>query len=274
MIKQDNLNTRYQKFKKLKSILKNLGSVVVAYSGGVDSSFLLKVAKDVLGKENVLAVTAYSEIYPKNDYKYAKALADKLGVNHFIIHTEELKNSNFRRNSPARCFYCKFGLFKKLNSLCREKGYNRVVDGTNYEDRFDYRPGAKARKIWNVLSPLEKAGLKKNEIRLLAKGLDLSNWNKPAQACLASRFSYGTEITPEKLKMVESAEDFLRKKGFQQIRVRLHQDITRIEVGKDEISKFFYGGILMFKIIRKFKNLGFKYITLDLEGYRKGSLNP
>ncbi|MCM8783549.1 MAG: ATP-dependent sacrificial sulfur transferase LarE [Candidatus Omnitrophica bacterium] len=262
-----------EKLEKLKKILEKLGSVIIAYSGGVDSSLLLKVARDTLGKDSVLAVTAFSSTYPKVEYRQAKTLANQLGVEHLIVYTEELRNKNFRKNLKNRCFYCKHEFFKKLASLCQKRGFNKVIDGTNYEDRFDYRPGLKARNKWGVFSPLEKAGLRKEEIRRLAKDLRLPNWNKPAQPCLASRFSYGTEINLKKLSMIERAEEFLRGKGFSQVRVRLHQDIVRIEVEKEKISRIF-SRTLREEIVRKFKRVGFKYIALDLEGYRMGSISP
>ncbi len=252
--------------------MKELGSVVVAYSGGVDSFFLLKVANDVLGKKNVLAVTARSETYPETEYKEAKRLARKLGVRHLVIHTEELKNRNFQMNPLNRCFYCKDELFTKLNAIAKERRFNFVIDGSNYDDRLDYRPGSEAAERMGIRSPLKEARLTKNDIRALARKSGLPNWNKPAQACLASRFPYAMKILPERLRMVEEAEYFLRKSGFNQIRVRFHKEIARIEVGKDEISKFFSGNIRQ-RVIKSLRNLGFRYITLDLEGYRTGSMN-
>jgi len=260
------------KLEKLKRILKELDSVVIAFSGGLDSTFLLKIARDVLGKDKVLAVTAYSRTYPKMEYNLAKDLAKRLDVKHITVYTKELENSSFRKNTPWRCFYCKDELFRKLNLLAQAKGYQRVLDGTNYEDEFDYRPGRKASKKWNILSPLKEVRLRKNEIRLLARNFGLPNWDKPPQACLSSRIPYYTEITPAKLERIEKAEDFLYKKGFKQVRVRFYEHLARIEVGKEEIRRFLNSRLCR-EVIRKFKKLGFKYITLDLEGYRTGSMN-
>lgn len=263
---------RNQKLDSLKEILKKMGSVVVAYSGGVDSSLLVKVAVDTLGKKNVLAVTARSQTYPETEYKEAKDLARKLGANHLTIWTDELKNKNFQNNPLNRCFYCKDELFTKLNSLAKEKGFNFVLDGANYDDRLDYRPGSQAAQKLGVRSPLKEAKLTKQDICNSAKKLGLPNWNKPAQACLASRIPYHSKISPLKLQKIEEGEKFLRKLGFHQARLRYHQEIARIEVGKDEISKFFSQEI-RHKVIKLLRNLGFKYITLDLEGYRTGSMN-
>lgn len=261
-----------QKLKRLIDILKEMESVVIAFSGGVDSSLLLKVALDILGKKNVLAVTARSGTYPKEEYKEAKSLIKKLGANHLIIYTHQLKNENFRKNPLNRCFYCKDELFRKLRLIAKKRGFKFVLDGSNYGDQLDYRPGSFAAKKWKIRSPLGEARLSKKEIRELAKFLGLPNWNKPSQACLSSRIPYYLKITPDKLRLIEEGEKFLRKMGFKQVRLRHHQNIARIEVDKEEMTKFFSDN-LRDKITKKLKKLGFKYISLDLEGYRTGSMN-
>lgn len=243
----------------------------MAFSGGVDSTFLLKVAHDELG-EGVLAVTASSETYPQREKREALRLAQELSVRHRIIHTRELENPDFANNPPQRCYFCKKELFSKLKNIAESEGIVYVLDGSNYEDLSDFRPGAKAADELGIRSPLKEVRLLKKEIRQLSRKLGLSTWQKPSFACLSSRFPYYTEIDLKNLKKVERAEEYLRKIGFSQFRVRHHGQIARIEVAANEFPNIIKKDAIE-KIIRKFKKIGYIYITLDLEGYRTGSMN-
>lgn len=246
--------------------------VVIAYSGGVDSTFLLYTAESVLGKKNVLAVTASSESYPQFEKRHAKELAKKISVNHVIIKTEELANKNFKKNPVNRCYYCKKELFGKLKKIAKKKGFYFVLDGSNHDDLKDMRYGRLAAQEEDIKSPLLEAGLVKDEIRRLSKEMGIETWKKPSFACLASRFVYHQKITREKLESIEKAEAFIKGLGFNQLRVRCHEDIARIEVDKAEISKFMRKDIRE-KIVKRLRNLGFIYVSLDLAGYRTGSMN-
>lgn len=261
-----------EKLEKLEDIIRNLGSVLIAFSGGVDSTFLLKVCLDVLGKDKVLAVTARSSTYPARELEEAKALALKLGARHEIIESEELAVPGFSENPLERCYYCKKELFGKLVRMARERGFNFVADGSNADDTGDFRPGMKAKDELGVVSPLKEAGLTKAEIRNFSREMGLPTWDKPSFACLASRFPYGEKITAEKLDRVGKAEELLDALGFTQYRVRSHGDLARIEVLPDEIDRFFDSS-LREKVTKEFKKLGFVYVSLDLTGYRTGSMN-
>lgn len=260
------------KKEKLEQILKDLGSALVAFSGGVDSTFLLKMALDVLGREKVLAVTATSLTYPASELEEACRIVDQLDVIHVTIESEETDIPEFVSNPPNRCYYCKRELFGKLGQIAKERGLAAVLDGSNLDDRSDYRPGRRAAQELNVRSPLVEAGLTKAEIRELSRALNLPTWDKPSLACLSSRFPYGTEISQDKLKQVGAAEQFMRSKGFRQIRVRHHDHTARIEVGQAEIKRFFDEKLIA-EVVAELKRIGYKYVTLDLEGYRTGSMN-
>jgi uncharacterized protein len=259
------------KYRRLKNILKKMGKVLAAYSGGADSTFLLKVGRDVLGND-VLAVIASSKTYPEQEIKEAARLARKLNVRYRIIHTSELENPNFIANSPQRCYFCKKELFSKMKKIAKAEGIPYILDGSNYDDRIDFRPGAKAARELGVRSPLKEARLEKQEIRQLSRRLSLPTWSKPSLACLASRFPYYSEIDNKSLKQVAKAENYLRRIGFSQIRVRHHGLTARIEIGLDEFPRIIEKK-LRERIIRNLKKFGYIYITLDLAGYRTGSMN-
>jgi uncharacterized protein len=259
------------KLKSLENILRKMGSLLVAYSGGADSTFLLKVAADVLG-ERVIAVTASSETYPSGEMDEAKENARKLGVRHIIIKTGELEDDHFAANPPERCYYCKRELFSRLAELARQNGLDYVADGSNYDDLNDYRPGMKAAAEFSVRSPLKEAKLTKEEIRTLSKEMNLPTWDKPPQPCLSTRFPYGTKITREGLSRVERAERFLAGLGIKQLRVRVHGNIARIEVPRSDLPLLLNEDISK-QVVEKFKALGYTYVTLDIEGYRMGSMN-
>lgn len=260
-----------EKYENLISILRNLESVAIGFSGGVDSTFLLKVAKDTLG-DDVLAVTARSSTYPEREFREAKEYANKLNAKHEVIVSEELDIEGFSKNPIDRCYHCKNELFSKIQALAESKGYKYVLDGSNLDDVGDYRPGMKAARELGIRSPLKEAQMTKEDIRTLSEQLNLPTWNKPAFACLSSRFPYGNEITKEKLSMVEKAEEYLRSLGIIQTRVRHHENIARIEVDPKERKKFFDEN-LMDEVGKTLKNYGFTYVTLDISGYRSGSMN-
>ena len=260
-----------EKYQKLRNIIKDMGEVVVAYSGGVDSTFLLKVAKDVLG-DNVLGVLAASPTYPSREYDKALETAENIGVTVEIINTNETDDKKFKENPVDRCYYCKTELFTKISEIAKGSRFKNFVDGSNADDLNDYRPGMKALKEQGIRSPLQEAGLTKNEIRELSKRLNLPTWNKPALACLSSRFPYGMSINPEKLKMVDEVENYLHDENFINIRARHYGDTVRIEVSPDEINRFFDDKTRR-RIVKRIKEIGYTYITLDLEGYRQGSMN-
>ncbi len=260
-----------EKLSKLKVIVSKLESVVVAFSGGVDSTLVAKVCYDTL-KDNSMAVTARSETYPDFEFKESQELAREIGIKHMVVDTSELAIEGFANNPPERCYFCKTELFGKLKEIAKEHGFLNVADGANSDDTQEFRPGLKASKELNVRSPLKEAGLAKEDIRKVSKLLDLPNWNKPAYACLSSRFPYGQSITEEKISMVSRAEKYLRDLGLIQFRVRHHETIARIEVLPEDIHTL-TNSPAKEDLTARFKEIGFTYVTLDLTGYRSGSMN-
>lgn len=263
--------TLERKMAMLRDIIRGLESVCIAFSGGVDSTFLTKVSKDLLG-DNVLAVTAQSPTFPKRELEEAIAIARDLKVKHEVIESGELDIPDFLENKPDRCYYCKGDLFKRLLDIAHKYGIRYVLDGSNYDDMGDYRPGRKAARERGIRSPLCEVGLTKDEIRILSKNLGLRTWNKPSFACLSSRIPYNERITMEKLSQIERAEDALRDLGFSQVRVRHHNEIARIELMPDEFPMILDRSKRT-AIIEKLRSFGFLYVTLDLIGYRTGAMN-
>jgi pyridinium-3,5-biscarboxylic acid mononucleotide sulfurtransferase len=260
-----------EKWDRLRSLLRGMEMAVLAYSGGVDSSVLLRAASEILG-QNLIAVTAISETYPPAELEPAKIFAESLGVRHRILTTEELVRDEFSRNEPDRCYHCKRELFSKLRQIAVAEGITYILDGSNIDDLRDYRPGRKAAAEFSVRSPLAEAGIAKREVRSLARRMGLPMWDKPSLACLSSRIPYGTPITREVLKNIQAAEDVIRDLGIRQVRVRHHGDTARIEVEQEDLVRLAAGNVRQ-RIVDALKELGYIYICLDLEGYRTGSLN-
>ena len=261
----------HAKKQKLEEYLKELGSIAVAFSSGVDSTFLLKVAKDVLN-DKAIAVTARSHSFPKRELNEATAFCEKEGIRQFVIDSEELSIEGFSQNPKNRCYLCKHELFTKIKEVASENGIEYVAEGSNIDDNGDYRPGLKAVEELGIKSPLRYAGLTKADIRELSKEMGLPTWDKPSFACLASRFVYGETIDEKKLGMVDRAEQLLLDLGFKQVRVRIHGNIARIEVMPEEIAKLTEDGVRN-EVYKTLKDIGFDYVTMDLAGYRTGSMN-
>ncbi|MCP4648480.1 MAG: ATP-dependent sacrificial sulfur transferase LarE [PVC group bacterium] len=260
-----------EKFEKLKSMLASMQSILIAYSGGVDSAFLLKAASLVV-PDSIMAVTAESPTYPSGEKDNAKEIANNLGIRHILVKIDELANPDFVKNNKDRCYWCKKELFTKFLDIAKEENLKYVVEASNYDDTFDYRPGLKAVKELEIRSPLIDLKFTKDEIREVSKSLGLSTWSKPSMACLSSRFPYGTKITEEALNRIDKAEMFLRQEGFSQVRVRHYDDLARIEVPEEELPKLLQEQTRK-KIIAEFKKFGYVYVTIDIEGYRSGSMN-
>lgn len=260
------------RYRKLQEILNSCRKVLVAYSGGVDSTFLLKVAVDCLGRQNVLACIGASESLAGSELETAGEIARQIGAEVQIVYPREMSNPNYTANSADRCFYCKSELYQLLSKIAQHGHYDAVLCGTNADDLGDFRPGLRAAKKFDVKNPLAEAGLNKDDIRVLSKKLALATWNKPAQPCLASRMAYGLEITPERLKQIEKAEEFLRSTGLYELRVRHHGNMARIEVPVDKIPELVKNDRRN-EIVAFFKKLGFTYVSLDLQGFRSGSAN-
>lgn len=258
-----------QKLEKLKEYINHSEKLAIAFSAGVDSAFLLKAAKEVLG-ENVLAVTVNSSLLPGRELKEAVDFCIKENINHEIINFNPFENEAIIKNLPDRCYHCKKEIIKKIKAAAKNFEIKDIADGSNADDENDYRPGAEALKEEGIISPLKEANLSKSEIRKLSRIYNIKTYNKPSFACLASRFAYGEEITPEKIIAIEAAENFLFDEGFSQFRVRIHGNLARIEVLPEEFEKLIN---IKEKTVLKFKTYGFTYITADFAGYRTGSMN-
>jgi uncharacterized protein len=262
----------HEKLARLRSVLREMDKVVIAYSGGVDSAFLLKVAVDTLGAQNVKAILAISPTYPSREYDRALETAATIGVEVEIIHTKEVDDPKFVNNPVDRCYFCKHELFSKIAEYLESGNYSNMIDGSNMDDLSDHRPGRKALQEKKVRSPLQEAGMTKDDIRACSKEMELPTWDRDALACLSSRFPYGETIDLKKLQMVDAAENYLCDLGFRNIRARHERNSIRIEISPSQIKRIADDNIRL-QIVTKMKALGYKYVSIDLEGYRQGSLN-
>lgn len=262
--------TTEQKLADLQRIIREYESVVVAFSAGADSTLVAKVAADVLGSR-ALAVTSASESLAERELDEALAYAESLGINHRVIYTQELQNPDYLANPTNRCYHCKTELYDHLVALAQEEGYRHVANGLNLDDLGDYRPGLQAAREHDVRAPLQEAGLTKPDVRAISKLLQVPTWDKPAMACLSSRVPYGEAITPEKLRQIDHAEQVLRDLGYRQLRVRHHGQVARIELPADQLTQFVAEHAAL--VGDRLKALGFLYVTLDLQGFRSGSMN-
>jgi len=258
-----------KKLEKLKKNLKKMKKVTIAFSGGLDSTLLLITAHQVLD-DNVLAITAISNIFPQKETNEAIIFAEKNNIKIKKIKIDYKQIKNFTKNKKERCYHCKKHLFSEIKKTVEKEKIKYILDGSNADDTDDYRPGLKAIKELNIKSPLKDAGLSKKDIRQISKKIGIKTWDKPASACLASRIPYDNKITDEKLKMIEKSEEFIKKIGVKQIRVRYHNNLARIEVNKKDLQKIIKNSE---RITKKLKQIGFMYVTLDIQGYRTGSLN-
>lgn len=271
-IGKESLSTELQeKLTRLEAYIRGLGSLAVGFSGGVDSSLLLVVAANVLG-DKAMAITGVDASIPERELKEAKEFCKEREIRHIICKVNPMKEESYRHNSPDRCYFCKHGIFTEIKKIAAENGIEYVAEGSNMDDLGDYRPGLKAVEELSVKSPLREAGLTKQDIREISKALGLPTWSKPAYACLASRFVYGEEITEEKLRMLDQAEQFLIEQGFLEERVRIHGNIARIEVPAKDIERLASEEIRV-AVYEKFKALGFMFVTIDMKGYKMGSMN-
>ena len=259
------------KLEHLKQYIANLGSLAVGFSGGVDSSLLTAVAHEVLG-DRLIAVTGADASVPEREVNEAAAFCKERGIRHIICRVDPLKEEGYRHNSCDRCYFCKRGIFTEVRIIAEKNGIKHMAEGSNMDDIGDYRPGLRAAAELSVKSPLREAGLTKSEIRLISRAMGLPTWSKPAYACLASRFVYGEEITEEKLHMIDQAEQFLIEQGFLEERVRLHGQLARIEVPAGDIERLASGKVRE-AVYKKLKEIGFMFVTIDMQGYRLGSMN-